>query len=58
MGARLANLRDLRGLRMTPRQVLLMLPDYRPHVARAIWSRQRLAVRDYCAFLWSEDEEQ
>ena len=50
MDARLANLWELRDLRLTCRQKLLTLSDYRPHVARVIWYRQRLAVRSYWAF--------
>ena len=57
MDARLANLWELRDLRLTCRQMLLTLSDYRPHVARVIWYRQRLAVRSYWAFFWGEGED-
>jgi len=58
MDARLANLWELRDLRLTRRQMLLTLSDYRPHVARVIWFRQRLAVRSDWRFFWGESEDE
>ena len=57
MDAPLANLWELRDLRLTRRQMLLTLLDNGPHVARVVWYRQRLAVRSYWAFFWGEGED-
>ena len=58
MDARLANLWELRGVRLARRQMLLPLSDCSPHVARAIWFRQRLAVRSYWRFFWGESDDE
>ena len=56
--ALVAQLVELRDLRQTSRQLLVMLPDYREHLARIRWYRQRLAQRAQWMFFWAEEWDQ